>query len=222
MWGRKRKQPPVENEGAAASTVDVSPVDVASTVDAGSTVDPAVTAAEAEEFARPLVHGGFSTPEDIAVAITEYFDPDEQPVSLDEARAIVDRLWRERLAEQRSWPAVTDADRVLAAFSALSGSGVVARPDFTCCQNCGVTEIGAEAAPGDRGFVFFHQQDTARITEGGELMLSFGPFSGSGTATAQVGQTVVAALRAQDLSVTWDGSPDERIRVAVDWQKRLS
>ncbi|WIX82641.1 hypothetical protein QRX50_18615 [Amycolatopsis carbonis] len=28
---------------------------------------PADTAAEAVEFARPLVHGGFSTPDDVAV-----------------------------------------------------------------------------------------------------------------------------------------------------------
>ncbi|MGW4485008.1 DUF6891 domain-containing protein [Amycolatopsis sp. NPDC004368] len=37
-----------------------------------------------------------------------------------------------------------------------------------------------------------------------------------------MGQAVVEALRAQDLSVTWDGSPDERIRVEVDWRKRLA
>ncbi|MEV4604307.1 hypothetical protein AB0K15_44005 [Amycolatopsis sp. NPDC049253] len=177
------------------------------------------TAAEAVEFARPLVHGGFSTRADVAVAITEYFEPDS--VSPSQARAVVDRLRQARLEEQRTWPPVTDPDRVLAAFSALAAEGVVARADFACCQNCGLTEIGAEATPGDRGFVFFHQQDTARAVDGGELLLSYGRLADSPTATAAVGQVVAAALRAQDLSVTWDGSPEERIRVDLEWRKRL-
>lgn len=179
---------------------------------------PADTAAEAVEFARPLVHGGFSTPDDVAVAITEYLEPS---VSLPQARAVVDRLWQARVAEQRTWPPVTDPDRVLAAFSALASSGVVARADFACCQNCGLTEIGAEAAPGDRGFVFFHEQDTARAVEGGELLLSYGRLADSPADTAEVGQVVTAALRAQELSVTWDASPEERIRVDLEWRKRL-
>lgn len=174
---------------------------------------------EAVEFARPLVHGGFSTPDDVAVAITEYFEPDT--VTPAQARAVVDRLWQARVAEQHTWPPVTDPDRVLAAFSSLAAEGVVARADFTCCQNCGLTEIGAEAAPGDRGFAFFHSQDTARAVEGGELLLSYGRLADSSADTAEVGQVVAAALRAQELSVTWDGSPEERIRVEVEWRKRL-
>ncbi|MFI5612683.1 DUF6891 domain-containing protein [Amycolatopsis sp. NPDC051903] len=174
--------------------------------------------AEAAEFARPLVHGGFTSAEDVAVAITEYLDPD---VSLDQARAVVARLWAERLAHQTSWPAVTDADRLLSAFAALDSHGIVARADFACCQNCGLAEIGDEAGPEHRGFVFFHEQDTARVAEGEALLLSYGPLTESAGGTAAVGREVVSVLEAHDLRVEWAGAPEDRIKVELEWRKRL-
>ncbi|MFD0384151.1 DUF6891 domain-containing protein [Streptomyces stramineus] len=205
---------------------------------------------EAEDQARLLIRCGFDTAEEIAEDVSDYFYADgETPVSPAAAREIVDRLWRERLAEQETWPEVTDADRVAAAFAALEADGVTARMHFTCCTKCGFAEIGAEAAEGDHGFVFFPCQDTEKAAEGHGLWLAYGAHlpgpedggdeagmfdsgtgearsAGGGTAaleaTAAVGREVVTALTAAGLSVVWDGDPDRAIRVQpLDWRRRL-
>src|SRR5688500_8285088 len=42
--------------------------------------------------------------------------------------------------EQAGWGPTTDCDRLDRAFAALNAQGVVARQDFSCCNNCGFTE----------------------------------------------------------------------------------
>ncbi|GGR02381.1 DUF6891 domain-containing protein [Streptomyces netropsis] len=186
---------------------------------------------EAEEHAGVLVRGGFELPGEIAEAVSDYFYEDGgTPVSVAAARGIVGPLWRERLAEQATWPEVTDPDRVGTAFDALAERGITARMNFTCCGNCGLAEIGAEAAEGDRGFVFFHYQDTERAVEGGALCLRYGVHHGTGEGdgsggkgdTASIGREVAAALVEAGLGVVWDGDPGQAIEVdPLDWRKRL-
>lgn len=124
------------------------------------------------------------------------------------------------LDAQRGWPARTDSDRLTDAFRALDAAGIVAREDFTCCQNCGATEIGAEVhdTMPARGYVFYHQQDADRGAEGGGLYLAFGLIGQP--ATAEIGEEIAAALRAENLQVDWSGSPGQRIHVRVDWARR--
>src|SRR5262245_27310748 len=47
-------------------------------------------------------------------------------------------------AEQVGWGPTTDCDRLDAAFASLNRQGIVARQDFSCCNNCGFTEIWDE------------------------------------------------------------------------------
>jgi hypothetical protein len=79
---------------------------------------------EIEEVARPLVHGGFLGHDKAVEAVVESF---EDEYAEEELAAVVDRLWRERLAEQAGWPAETATERVLAALESLSERGIVAR-----------------------------------------------------------------------------------------------
>jgi hypothetical protein len=177
---------------------------------------------EVEEHALRLIHAGFRTRADIAGAVSRMVGPPDERVSMEQAQAIVDRRWAERVAEQGGWPAVTDADRLLAVFDSLDAAGIVARADFTCCSNCGVTEIGAEAAEGARGYVFFHEQDTAGVVQSGSMCLSYGSLRGSTDDALSVGREVVAALTAGGVPVVWDGSVDSRICVQpLDWKMRL-
>ncbi|GAA3232447.1 hypothetical protein GCM10010532_068560 [Dactylosporangium siamense] len=147
-----------------------------------------------------------------------YGDPDE-------LRALAWRLVGPRFAEhleaQATWPERTDSDRLTDAFRALDAAGIVAREDFACCQNCGVSEIGAEAteAAPARGYVFYHLQDAERAAEGGSLWLAYGLFDPSGDQAA-AGAEVVAAVRAQGLHVDWDGSAGQRIHVRLKWARR--
>jgi hypothetical protein len=172
---------------------------------------------EAEEYASTLVRTGFHDQDEVLEAVVESYEDD---LSEDEAAALVTRLWETRLAEQATWPETTQVDRLLSTFATLDAAGVVARANFTCCNNCGHTEIGAEAEEGARGYVFFHHQDTERAAEGGGLYLSYGAFPG--TDTESIGHEVVAAMTAANLSTEWNGTAAQRILVSpLTWQLRL-
>jgi hypothetical protein len=130
------------------------------------------------------------------------------------------------VARQRTWPRVTDADRFSRAFRDLDAAGIVARTDFTCCQSCGIAEIGGEVDEGApvRGYVFCHRQDMERAVFGGGLHLSYGVFApdagpGSDPAVA-IGQEIVRALERHGLTPSWNGEAGRRIHVPLTWERR--
>ncbi|MCC8247459.1 DUF6891 domain-containing protein [Saccharothrix luteola] len=183
----------------------------------------------AENYARTLVHAGMTSLDDVVEQVLDYV-ADERPITPSVARAVVERVWRERSAEQESWPESTDVDRLFAVFDALDRDGIVARADFTCCQTCGHAEIGDEAGDDARGYVFFHRQDTESAVAGEGVWLAYGSFGepashGStdhAAADEAVAREVVAALAASGLPVEWNGSARTRIKVGpMDWRKRL-
>jgi hypothetical protein len=157
-----------------------------------------------EDFARTLVDACLGRDEIVDIIVGYFHDT----VPEDEVGAVVDRLLAEHAAERAGWP---DSGPVLDALAALSGKGIVMRADFMCCGSCGAAEIGAEAGEGDRGYVFFHQQDTEIAATGGGLMLSYGTFDG--TDPTLVGREVVEAVVAAGAEVEWNGSVSRRIHV---------
>lgn len=183
-------------------------------------------AARAEGYVRDMLQDGCLGIEAMIRETVYLMDDGQQtsPVSPEQARELVERLWLERLDEQEKWAGPTDPDRLERAFAALEDDGIVAREDFTCCRGCGMSEIGAEAdgKPGVRGFVFFHHQGTRGAAQGHGLSLYYGGFDGSEETTKAVGHQVVAALTASGLSAQWDGDPGKAIDVApLEWRKRL-
>lgn len=153
--------------------------------------------------------------------MTEFLHGKAEPAEL---RALAWRLvgpaFAAHLAEQDRWPERTDADRLTDAFRTLDMSGIVAREDFACCQNCGTTEIADERGKDQaaRGYVFYHAQDAERMADGGSLWLAFGGFAE--LPDEQIGVEIAAALRAEGLQVDWDGSAGRRIHVRLDWKRR--
>ncbi|MFD5831521.1 DUF6891 domain-containing protein [Lentzea sp. NPDC060358] len=179
--------------------------------------------AELENHVRAVLAAGYASRAGLAEAAEEYLvTGDRRPVSRHQAQALADRLWLERVAEQASWPQETDPDRLTRAFAALDAAGITARENFTCCRTCGQAEIGDEARPGARGFVYFHTQCTEAAAAGHGLTLLYGGFDGSAETTAAVGDEVVAALRAQGLPVRWNRDPGRAITVTpLRWHRRL-
>ncbi|EYT78748.1 hypothetical protein CF54_35270 [Streptomyces sp. Tu 6176] len=179
--------------------------------------------AELERRVREVLVGGYASREELAEVAEEYLvTEDRRPLSQDQARALADRLWLERVEEQARWQGETDPERLSRAFTALEAAGITARENFTCCRSCGNAEIGAEAAPGARGFVYFHTQCTDSAAVGRGLMLLYGGFDGSEETTAAVGREVVAALDAVGLTTAWDGDPGRAVHLtALDWRRRL-
>ncbi|NKS63598.1 hypothetical protein GS966_05910 [Rhodococcus hoagii] len=72
----------------------------------------------------------------------------------------------------------TRTSRTAAAFAELNADGVVARADFTCCGTCASGEIWDERDDTRHwaGYVYFHQQDTARLVEDGCTHIGYGAF----------------------------------------------
>lgn len=127
-----------------------------------------------------------------------------------------DSLFAEHVAAQSQWPATTDSDRLTAAFGELGRTGVAAREVFTCCQNCGHSEIldGYKEPP--RGYVFYHQQDAERGIAGQGVHLAYSPRDDDAAFAGEV----VEALRRNGLQPRWDGSTETRIFVPMTWQRR--
>ncbi|MFG3585722.1 DUF6891 domain-containing protein [Streptomyces sp. NPDC047990] len=177
-----------------------------------------------EERVRAVLAGGYASRAELAEFAEEYLvTGDRRPVSREQAQALADRLWRERVAEQAAWQGETDPERLTRAFTVLREAGVTARENFTCCRSCGQSEIGGEAEPDARGFVYFHTQCTDSAAAGHGLTLLYGGFDGSSATTATIGHEVVAALDAVGLHAEWDGDPGRAITVTpLDWRRRLA
>ncbi|MET8785552.1 MULTISPECIES: hypothetical protein [unclassified Streptomyces] len=178
---------------------------------------------ELERHVRVVLTGGYASRAELAELAEEYLVTEgRRPVSREQAEALTDRLWRERVAEQAAWQGETDPERLTRAFAALEADGITARENFTCCRSCGQSEIGAESGPDARGFVYFHTQCTDSAAAGHGLMLLYGGFDGSSETTAAIGDEVVAALRSAGLRTEWDRDPHRAVTVTpIDWRRRL-
>ncbi|MFE3151465.1 DUF6891 domain-containing protein [Streptomyces sp. NPDC059218] len=176
-----------------------------------------------EERIRVMLRCGYGTVQELSREAEDHLVKDGvSPVTGAQARQLVERLWLERVEEQRQWPEVTDADRLTRAFARLDRGGITAREHFTCCRSCGMSEIWGDGQEDARGFVFFHTQCTESAASGHGLSLYYGGFDGEPHDTALVGREVVEALGDAGLTVEWDGSPDKAIELTgLDWRKRL-
>lgn len=178
-------------------------------------------ASYAREIAEGLLSEGSSSFDLIVQNMMESSDPDE-PVSRAQAEAILEPMWADWVEEQETWPQTTDADRLKAVFEQLNRVGITARMNFSCCQTCAVSEIREEANPGDRGFVYYHQQDAVRAA-GGSLYLAFGAYSKVDPEGVAVGRDAVVALESAGFTTQWNGTVGQRILITdLDWKQRLS
>lgn len=186
---------------------------------------PADALADLRERLHADVAAGFDDEDAILIGVGDYFEGEIDPEFV---RREAPRILREELAEHAraaaGWPAVTDCDRLDAAFVALEAEGVIARQNFTCCMTCGSTEIwdeirmAEEAGLPARGYTFYHVQDTESAVEGHGVYLAYGACE-KGQAAA-IARRVVSQLEAHGLAPEWDGSVAQRIGLPLDWKRR--
>jgi hypothetical protein len=185
------------------------------------------TLKEMRESIRRDVAAGFRDPDDIIEGVVEMFSDQADE---EELRPRAERLTRQavrtHLREQATWPKTTDCDRLDTAFADLEASGIIARQNFTCCQNCGHCEIGGEitaardAGREVHGYTFYHMQDTDGAVDGHGLYLAYGALDEGDEALVVVGQQIVKALRRRKLKPEWNGSGSQRIYVPLAWKRR--
>jgi hypothetical protein len=186
------------------------------------------TVAEMQGYIARKVASGFDSPSDVINSAVEVFCDDAE---LNILRSIAERLTREAVAvhfhNQASWPETTDCDRLDDAMTELTRGGIICRQNFSCCGNCGVAEISdeleaeREAGLDVRGYAFYHMQDTEAATEGCGVHLNYGSVVQGEDAALRIGQEIVAALQRHGLHSRWDGKWDTRIRIDLEWKRRL-
>jgi hypothetical protein len=180
------------------------------------------------DFVNVRVAGGFAPLDEIVEEAVDAFaeDSPERTALQQVARRLVERAALEHAAAQRHWPAVTDCDRLDAAFADLEAAGILARQHFSCCGTCGDTEIRDEmqrAIKGGhtvRGFTFFHVQDTDHAVDGEGIYLSYGSVDEDRAAAVAIGHEVLAALAGRGLQPAWNGKLAFRILLPLSWQRR--
>ncbi|MDR1213683.1 MAG: hypothetical protein LBK54_06340 [Propionibacteriaceae bacterium] len=170
----------------AANSTSAGPTPVGGSAPATRAEPAAYDLTEVRHTADTVFCNGFHTFDEALAGLFDYYEGCSEPEtgSLEaDFEAVLRQAWQDRLAEQATWDGPGDYAKLADAFERLQAGGIVARMNFTCCQTCGHAEIGDEASRGpdqrilERGYVFFHQQDSARIADGGELYLAFGAFT---------------------------------------------
>lgn len=170
------------------------------------------------------VRAGFYTHDDIEQMVDDIIEED---VDADEMKSLIGPKLRAKLREERSWPAVTDCDRLDQVFYALHEQGIcsLANAGYTMSDGYSdVSEAVADAPDGHyTGFCFYHGQDVERAIEGEGVMLAFGDLGDDAARSVQVGQVIVDALKLAGFQADWDGTTQTRINLPVfDWKRRAS
>jgi hypothetical protein len=157
----------------------------------------------------------------------------------------LERAWSEKLEEEKGWPALTDWDRLDAAFASLDAGGIMAMHDAgvepSDCPSMVATAYHARGAEksGVVGYCLYQWRDiedaigidpqaaigidpaalsTRRRRHG--IKLHFGDIDGDPQRGVEVGRRIAAAVEDAGLRTTWDGTIDQRIIVDMHWQKR--
>jgi len=178
----------------------------------------------------------------IMVRVRDGFEPAHEIIENAQRRACakhnrddllieIKRLTGESLAvyqaEQAGWGPTTDCDRLDSAFETLNAHGIVARQNFSCCNNCGFTEIWDEVEEEEKkrpveGYVFYHWQCTEQAIKTGQLLMAYGCVEESQDAFLAVANKIVAELRKVGLNASWGGTDGHPIVVeGIEWRRRL-
>lgn len=184
-------------------------------------------APEAKEEIGVLVRSGFYDKERlIDIICEEMYEPGE--LEPNEVSSIIDAETEKLAKEKKGWPAVTDCDRLDAAFNALAKRGVISLHNAGYTQSDGHDDF-REAYAQHRnkgsivGYCFYHGQDVERAVRGGELYLAFGPVDPDREEIEgpKVGKIVCEELERAGLKVDWDGTFAKRMSLPkFVWQKR--
>lgn len=182
---------------------------------------------EIQSFIFQRIAEGFFSDQEIADEALENFQDDYIDGDLE---SVVDRILIELVEAQHriqgTWNFDTDCDKLDNVFAELDAMGIIARQNFSCCQNCGHTEIWDEVdqARSEQpvsGYVFYHMQDTERACSEGVLYLAYGAVENGDQPALAVAREIVDSCQRAGLKTDWNGSLEKRIKIHdMAWQKR--
>ncbi|MHB1423348.1 MAG: DUF6891 domain-containing protein [Gemmataceae bacterium] len=179
-------------------------------------------------FVAYRVREGFESVHEIIENATDYaLGKHERDDLQPEIKRITAELLAAHQAEQVDWEAPTECDRLDEVFAALNRQGIVARQDFSCCNNCGFTEIWDEIEEEEKrqpveGYVFYYLQATETAFESGQLLMAFGCVEENAATFIRVANKIVAELRRVGLNASWGGTAYHPIVVdGIVWRRRI-
>jgi hypothetical protein len=130
--------------------------------------------------------------------------------------------------EKKTWPEITDCDRLDKAFASLEKRGILGLHDAGYTQSDGYNDFREARGRHPNkasivGYCFYHGQDVERAIHGGGLYLAFGPVEPNEEEKGgpKIGFIVREELERAGLGVEWDGTFAKRIYVPkFVWQRR--
>lgn len=179
----------------------------------------------AREYIEQFVRFGFYQPDEIERIVGDDMLGGELP--RERIRELVEAEVARQKAEQESWPAETDCDRLDRAFVALRTAGILAIHNAGMTPSEGIDEMSEQyyAAGGEEssivGYCFYDRQDMEYALEQRTLGLAYGAIDGDAERGVEVGTRVREALESAGLQVAWSGSIDDKLDITeFDWQRR--
>jgi ssDNA-binding Zn-finger/Zn-ribbon topoisomerase 1 len=132
---------------------------------------------------------------------------------------------KQRIIEA-SWAEPTDCDRLDWVFSYLEATGVAARQNFGCCGNCnpGETDHLLGSGPKARPYVacfYYGPPHAETVPDSGWLQFEYGTREDKPEDMRRVGLRFMRAALLAGLTPKWSGHHKERIRLQIDWKRRL-
>jgi len=114
-------------------------------------------------------------------------------------------------------------DKLTEMFKLLRKEKIVARQNFLCCQSCAGAALSQDKRMDKKetlGYAYYHRQDSDDL-KNGFVYIAFGPRKdGDETAWLEVGLQIVKAASDVGLSIQWDGTTNQRIRVLAGKEEK--
>lgn len=185
-----------------------------------------VTEADLRSWVHSFVWTGEYLADEIPLLIEDSLGVGDK-VDWDWLRDVIAAEVAAKRAVEKTWPAVTDWDRLDRAFGKLEGQGVIALHMAGFTQSDGLEEVedDYEEAGGKEsnyaGHCFYTEQDQTSALDGDGMYIGFGHLSGDNAKGIAVGRLLRAALEAEGFNVEWNGTIKSRLFVkGFRWQRR--
>jgi hypothetical protein len=179
---------------------------------------------QALEYIERYVRYGFYRPAEIERILGDVLDG---PILQKRLRDLIEAEKAKQKAEQKTWPKVTDCDRIDQAFDALRGEGILAIHNAGYEPSDGISEVSEQyhsaggAESGIVGYCFYHRQDMEYALKHHKLGLAFGDIKGDDGRGVEIGKRIRSALEAAGLRVAWTGSIKDKLDITdFRWQRR--
>ena len=168
------------------------------------------------------VWGGFETADDVQDLISDLL---EDGADEDMLRASVASEFMKKAQAEKTWPQITDVDRLEGVFQTLKNGGIL------CLHNAGYTISDGHEDANEAlseyskdqffGYCFYHGQDLERAVTSGDLMLAYDHVQGDVPEKIEVAQAIRRELEKAGFIIDWDGTANQRIKIPkFDWKRR--